>query len=77
LNVVGSKQFKSKESGKDIPLLVAKVDTDKYPALAATFNIDALPTLILFKDGCVQSRMIGLVKSDFIISEVEKCFMID
>ena len=32
-------------------LKVAKVDTDKYPRLGSRFQIEALPTLILFNKG--------------------------
>ena len=67
LNVVGSTTFPEEKK-----LFVSKVDTDKYPALAAKYKIDALPTLVLFKDGIVKSRMIGLVKSDVIVEEVTR-----
>ena len=28
-----------------------KIDCDKYPALASRYKVQALPTLVLFKDG--------------------------
>lgn len=40
-------------------LKVAKVDTDKYPRLGSRFQIEALPTLILFNKGifCSYSKI--------------------
>jgi thioredoxin-like negative regulator of GroEL len=32
-------------------LRVVKIDTDKYPQLASQHQIQALPTLVLFKQG--------------------------
>ena len=28
-----------------------RIDCDKYPALASRYSVQALPTLVLFKDG--------------------------
>lgn len=28
-----------------------RIDVDKYPALASKYEVQALPTLVLFKDG--------------------------
>lgn len=28
-----------------------RIDCDKYPALASRYKVQALPTLVLFKDG--------------------------
>jgi hypothetical protein len=38
-----------------------KIDTEKYPDLASRFNIHALPTLVLFKDGKVAERIVSLI----------------
>lgn len=37
-----------------------KVDVDEATAVAKQFNIEAIPTLIFFKDGKVSDRMMGL-----------------
>jgi thioredoxin len=41
-------------------LLVAKVDTDRAPALSQSLGIRGIPTLIAFKDGQEAGRSVGL-----------------
>ena len=43
---------------------VAKVDTDKSPRLGARYQVEALPTLILFNKGEVVERYIGYMTAD-------------
>ena len=38
---------------------IAKVDTEKYPALASQWGVQALPTLVLFKEGRMIDRIEG------------------
>ncbi|BDA43812.1 Thioredoxin 1 [Coccomyxa sp. Obi] len=40
---------------------VVKIDTDKYPNIASRYGIKALPTLLLFRDGCAVDRIEGLM----------------
>ena len=49
---------------------VAKVDTDKYPNLGDKYDVEGLPTCILFKGGKPVHRMIGLLKADQIKAEI-------
>ncbi len=39
---------------------VCKVDVDENPNLAAKFGIMSIPTVIIFKNGESQSRIVGL-----------------
>ena len=39
---------------------VAKVDVDKFPSLARTYAVMSIPTLILFKNGEMVDKKIGL-----------------
>ena len=40
--------------------VVAKVDVDESQTLAARFQVNSIPTLIVFKNGQVVDRMVGL-----------------
>lgn len=44
-------------------LQVVKIDTDKYPGLANQYQINALPTLILFKNGQPVERIEGVMQA--------------
>jgi len=41
---------------------VGKVDTDSNREVAMKYRIDAIPTVILFKDGQVAQKFVGLKK---------------
>ena len=41
--------------------IVLKVDTERHPALAQKYNVMALPTFLVFRDGKEASRQAGLV----------------
>ena len=45
--------------GKENVTLV-KINTEKYPNIASKFKVEALPTIILFKNGVVADRIEGL-----------------
>ncbi len=40
--------------------LVAKVNVDDEPQLAAQFGVQSIPTLVVLKDGRIHQRMVGL-----------------
>lgn len=43
-------------------LRIVKIDTDRYPQLASRYNIEALPTLVLFKNGEPVDKIEGVIK---------------
>jgi thioredoxin 1 len=48
---------------------VGKVDTDANQSLSAQFGISAIPTVILFQNGEIKERFVGLrSKQDFMAS---------
>jgi len=51
----------AKHSGR---VLVAKVDTDRAPEVAARYGIRSIPTVILFKDGEESARSVGIMPEE-------------
>lgn len=43
---------------------IGKVDTDANQAVAAKFGISAIPTVLIFKDGKLQKKFVGLTGKD-------------
>ncbi len=43
-------------------LRIVKIDTDRYPQLASRYNIEALPTLVLFKNGEPVDKIEGVIQ---------------
>ncbi len=52
-------------------LMVVKIDTDKYPQIASQHRIQALPTLVLFKNAQEQHRIEGVVPAAKIVQELQ------
>ena len=51
-------------------LQVVKIDTDKYPNLASKYEIEALPTLVLFKDGQPAEKIEGVHQAPQLIQHL-------
>ena len=48
-------------TGEKVTIL--KVDIDKNPTVAASFNIQSVPTLIIFRKGEIKWRQSGVVRA--------------
>jgi len=51
---------------------VYKLDIDQSPSIADRYNVQSIPTMIIFKDGKVVTQFVGLTEKDQIISAIEK-----
>lgn len=49
---------------------IMKVDTDRYPQIASTHQIHALPTLVLFKGGQAVDRVEGVLQAEPLIDRI-------
>lgn len=49
---------------------VAKINIDEQPELAEQFGVMSIPTLVLFKNGNEENRMVGAASKERILSEL-------
>ena len=52
--------------------LIAKLDVDENPGTAAKFGIQSIPTLLIFKNGALVDRMVGLQSKQAIAQRLER-----
>ena len=52
-------------------LRIVKIDTEKYQNLASQYQIFALPTLVLFKEGKPVERIEGVVQASQLVRHLE------
>lgn len=50
---------------------VVKINTDNYPQLASRYQVHALPTLVLFKNGQLVERIEGVMPADQLIQRLQ------
>ena len=50
----------------------AKINTDENITMAQQYQVSGLPTLLVFKNGEVVERMVGLMPKSSIITNIEK-----
>ncbi len=53
-------------------ITIAKLNVDENPQTAANYDVMSIPTLILFKDGREQKRIIGARPKHQLISELSE-----
>lgn len=54
--------------GEDATII--KIDVDRNKAVAQTYNITGIPTLIIFQDGVIKWRQSGVVPASQIIQQL-------
>jgi thioredoxin len=50
---------------------IVKIDTEKYPQLASQYQIQALPTLVLFKQGQAVERIEGAMGAEQLVQHLQ------
>ncbi len=55
----------------DGKVMVGKINIDEEPELAQRFGVMSIPTLILFKEGNVVSKSVGVVGKDKIAAMID------
>ena len=51
---------------------VLKIDVDKNPKVAAKYQVQGVPTLMVFKEGKMLWRQSGVVQADQLVSVLEQ-----
>jgi thioredoxin 1 len=51
--------------------IVAKINVDEEPELSAPFGVQAIPTLVILKNGKVVKRFVGVQPADALVGAVE------
>lgn len=50
-------------------ITVGKVNVDEQPELAAAFNVESIPTLLIIKNGTVADVLVGLHSKEQILAQ--------
>ena len=51
---------------------VLKVNVDEEPEIASQYNVQSIPTLLIFKGGAPVDQVVGLVPKDVIAGKIDK-----
>ena len=51
---------------------IAKLNVDEHPGVPGRFNVRAIPTLLLFKDGRLADTIVGVAPKSQIARQLEK-----
>lgn len=51
---------------------IYSVDVDQSPDLAGRYNVNAVPSMMLFKKGVLKNTLVGFQAKEVILEEVEK-----
>ncbi len=55
----------------DGKLKVGKLNVDENPGVPSAYDIRSIPTLIVFKDGAAQERVVGALPKNHIVDLIE------
>ena len=50
---------------------IGKVNVDDYPELASQFGVHSIPTLLVFQDGQVVDKAVGVVPKQTLVTKLE------
>ncbi len=56
----------------DLRAVIGKINIDEEPDLAGRFEVMSIPTLVLFKDGSVAGKSVGVVSKDKIKAMIDE-----
>ena len=60
------------EMESEVDFDIYSVDVDENQELAGRYNVNAVPSMMLFKGGVLKNTLVGFQAKEVILSEVEK-----
>lgn len=60
------------ELADEVDYKIYKLDVDESNEIAAQYNVNAVPSLFIFKDGVLKQNLVGFHTKDAIIEEMSK-----
>ncbi|NVF11245.1 thioredoxin [Anaerococcus sp. AGMB00486] len=60
------------ELESEVDFDIYSVDVDQSPELAGRYNVNAVPSMMLFKKGTLKNTLVGFQAKEVILEEVEK-----
>ena len=60
------------ELADEVDYKIYKLDVDESNEIAAQYNVNAAPSLFIFKDGVLKQNLVGFHTKDAIIEEMSK-----
>jgi thioredoxin 1 len=51
---------------------VGKLNVEQHPAMASTYGVRNIPTMILFKDGKELKRIVGVKTKDYLLKQIRE-----
>jgi thioredoxin 1 len=51
---------------------ICKLDTDKNPIISQKYNVNLIPTIIIFKNGKIVEKYIGVQQKDLLVKKIKE-----
>ena len=58
-------------------LTVVRLDIEKHPFVAAKYDVAAVPTVLIFLNGDIKSRIVGVVAKENLLKVVQKHLLLN
>ena len=66
-----SQVLEKMQNSRSLDFDIAKVDVDESPKLAIEYGVDAIPTLIVFKENKLVNRVVGYMDENKILEMID------
>lgn len=51
---------------------ICKLDTDKNPVISSKYNVNLIPTIIIFKNGKIVEKYVGVQQKDLLVNKIKE-----